>query len=39
MKGNIDMKNNKKWIIILCAILVALMVIGPVASVVAMLFA
>ena len=31
------MKNTKKWVIIICVILVAMMIIGPVASVIASL--
>lgn len=33
------MKNKKTWIMVLCAILVAMMVLGPVAGVIASLFA
>ncbi len=33
------MKNKKTWVIVLCAILVAMMIIGPVAGIIATLFA
>lgn len=39
MKGKTDMKNKKKWVIILCAVLVALMILAPAASAIALLFA
>ncbi len=33
------MKNKKTWIIVLCAVLVAMMILGPVAGIIASLFA